>query len=302
MPPDLRSIWIREIRAPFLLIPIIFVPVGLAIAWDQGDFNPLAAALTMVGAVGMHASVNMLNDYFDFRSGLDLVTTPTPFSGGSRVLPAKELTPNNVLWAGMISLGVGLGIGSYFVYTFDFNPVLIAILVVASLSVAGYSSVISHWGLGELMAGLSFGPLLVLGTYFIQTHQVALQPVLVGASLGILVAGILYINEFPDTAADVQTGRRHLVARWGKSTAAHRFGFLMGSAYAIIIAGVLCGIITPLALVSLLTLPKAWSAARTLNGNYDKALELIPGMASTVMATLLTGVLLFIAYFALHFI
>lgn len=256
----------------------------------------------MVGAFGMHASVNMLNDYFDFRSGLDLVTTPTPFSGGSRVLPGKELTPNVVLCAGILSLGVGLGIGFYFVYSFAFDPVLIAILAIASLSVVGYSSVISHWGLGELMAGLSFGPLLVLGTYYIQTHTVAIEPILVGTSLGILVAGILYINEFPDTTADLQTGRRHLVARWGKSAAAGRFGFLMGSAYAIIVAGVVCGLITPLALISLVTLPKAWSAVRTLSGNYDKTLELIPGMASTVTATLLTGVLIFVAYFVWHFV
>jgi len=298
----LRSIWIKEVRAPFLLIPTIFVPVGLAIAWDQGQFNPLAAILTLIGALGMHASVNMLNDYFDFRSGLDLATTPTPFSGGSRVLPAKQLTPNSVLFAGVLTLCVGLGIGSYFIYSFAFDPVLIVILALASISVAGYSSVISHWGLGELMAGLSFGPLLVLGTYYIQTRVVSLEPILVGTSLGILVAGILYINEFPDTPADIQTGRRHLVARWGKCAAAHRFGFLMGSSYAIIVAGVLLRAVTPLALISLLAVPKAWSAARTLNANYDKTAELIPGMASTVMATLLTGGLILVAYVLAHFV
>ena len=296
------NIWIREIRAPFLLIPLIFVPVGLAIAWDHGSFDLLTAALTMVGALGMHASVNMLNDYFDYKSGLDLATTPTPFSGGSRVLPAKQLSPNSVLYAGMISLGIGLAIGLYFIVSLAFDPVVIAILLLASLSVVGYSSAISHWGLGELMAGVSFGPLLVLGTYYLQTRVVSLEPILVGTSLGILVAGILYINEFPDTAADVQSGRIHLVARWGKKVAARRFSYLMASSYAVIILGVIFRAINPIALVSLLTLPKAWSAARTLNQNYDKTMELVPGMASTVMATLLTGVALFAAYIVLHFV
>lgn len=298
----MRSVWIREIRAPFLLIPAIFVPVGLVVAWDHGSFNLLNAILTLIGALGMHASVNMLNDYFDYRSGLDLATNPTPFSGGSRVLPAKELTPNSVLYAGITSLGIGLGVGCYFVYRFSFDPVLLAILALALLSVVGYSSVISHWGLGELTAGLCLGTLLVLGTYYIQTRTLSLEPVLLGTSLGIFVAGILYINEFPDTPADVQTGRRHIIARWGKRAAAHRFRFLIGCAYAIIVLGVLFRVITPLALISLLTLPKAWSAVRTLNANYDKTLELIPGMASTVMATLLTGVLVLIAYFILHFV
>ena len=296
------NVWLKEIRAPFLLIPIIFVPVGLAIAWDSGRFDPLVAFLTLLGALGLHASVNMLNDYFDFQSGLDLATIPTPFSGGSRVLPDKRLAPANVLYAGMISLGTGLGMGSYLVYRSSFDPVLILILAMASVAVIGYSSVISHRGLGELMAGLSFGPLLVFGTYYLQTGRIMMEPILVGASLGIMVAGILYINEFPDTLADQQTGRRHLVVRWGKKKAASRFRILVASAYGVVVVGVVWGLITPFALISLVALPKAWSATGILNRNYDKTTELIPGMASTVTATLLTGVLFFVAYFILHFV
>jgi len=296
------NIWFKEVRAPFLLIPAIFVPVGLAIAWDHGGINLLTALMTLIGALAMHASVNMLNDYFDFKSGLDLATTRTPFSGGSGVLPAGKLTPTSVLYAGLGTLGIGLGIGLYFVYSLAFDPVLITILALATLSVVGYSSLISHWGLGELMAGASFGPLLVLGTYYLQTRAVTAEPILVGTSLGILVAAILYINEFPDTPADEQTGRRHLVVRWGKSKAAYRFQIVMASSYAIIVGGVVAGLVTPLALISLLALPSAWSACRTLNRNYDKTNELIPGMASTVMATLLTGVLVFVAYVVMHFI
>lgn len=296
------NIWFKEIRAPFLLIPIIFVPVGLAIAWDHGSFDPLVAILTLLGALGLHASVNMLNDYFDFQSGLDLATIPTPFSGGSRVLPDKKLTPASVLYAGIISLGVGLGIGSYFVYRSSFDPILIVILGLASVAVVGYSSEISHRGLGELMAGLSFGPLLVLGTYYLQTGRIVVEPILVGTSLGIMVAGILYINEFPDTLADQQTGRRHLIVRWGKKKAASRFRILIASAYGVVVVGVVGGLITPLALISLAALPKAWSATCILNRNYDKTFELIPGMASTVLATLLTGLLLLVAYLVLHFV
>jgi 1,4-dihydroxy-2-naphthoate octaprenyltransferase len=298
----LQNIWFKEVRAPFLLIPTIFVPVGLAMAWDQGSFNLLTAILTLIGALGLHASVNMLNDYFDFRSGLDLATTPTPFSGGSRVLPAKALTPNGVLCAGILTLGLGLGIGSYFVYSFAFDPVLVAILAIATLSVVGYSPLISHWGLGEFAAGLSFGPLLVFGTYYLQTHMVAVEPILVGTSLGILVAGILYINEFPDATADQQAGRRHLVIRWGKDKAASRFRILIFSAYGVIVLGVATGSVSPIALVSLLTIPKAWTATSILGMNYDKVMELVPAMAATVMITLMTGLLLLLGYIGLHFV
>jgi len=272
-------------------------------AWAQGSINLPVALLTLVGCMAMHASVNMLNDYFDFRSGLDVATSRTPFSGGSGVLPAGELTPNSVLYAGIGTLLLGSGVGWYLVYNASFDPVLITILALAIISVAGYSSLLSHWGVGELSAGGCLGTLLVMGTYYLQTGSLAAQPVLVGASLGILVAGILYNNEFPDSQADEKTGRRHLVIRWGKSRAAHRFRILMVSAYAIIVAGVVAGLVAPIALISLLALPKAWTATKILKDSYEGPNEqLIPGMASTVMATLLTGALLFVGYVVWHFV
>jgi len=301
--PQVRhSIWIKEVRAPFLLLPVVFVPVSLAMSWDAGFFNPTTALLTFVAAVSLHASVNVLNDYFDFRSGIDLATTPTPFSGGSRVLPAQELTPVAVLYGGVAFLGAGAAIGVYFLVTSAFSPILAAILAVVVVSVVGYCTVISRWGLGELAAGLNFGPLLFIGTYYIQTGRLVAEPIIVGTTLGILVAGILYINEFPDTVADERSGRRHLVIRWGKRKAAYRFRVLIAGSYAVLILGVVAGIVTPLALISLVALPKAWSGTGVLVKNYDKTMELIPGMASTVMATLMTGALLLVAYLLLHFV
>ncbi len=296
------NVWIKELRAPFLLLPAIFVPVGLAIAWNHGSFDLLSAVLTLVGVICLHASVNVLNDYFDFRSGLDLASTPTPFSGGSTVLPAKELTPKSVLYAGILFLGIGLAIGSYFVFRFAFNPILIGIVTIAAVSVVAYSSVLSRLGVGELIAGLNFGPLLITGTYYLQVGRIDLEPVLVGITLGILVAGILYINEFPDTVTDGNLGRRHLIVRWGKARAAARFKVLVASAYLVVLAGVIGGIVTPFALLSLVALPRANTAVRVLSRNYDKTMELIPGMASMVMATLWTGLLLLVGYLALGFV
>ena len=225
--------WVRELRAPFLLLPVIFVPVGLAIAWSHGHFNPLYAVLTVAGVVSLHASVNVLNDYFDFRSGIDLATTPTPFSGGSTILPRKLMAPSSVLGMGVLFLGIGVAIGSYFVYEFAFDPFLFAIVAVAALSVVSYSSVTSKVGVGELVTGLNFGPLLVLGTYYVQTRTISVEPIIIGLPLGILTAGILYVNEFPDTDADKSKGRNQLVARWGKAAAANRFKALIAAAYLI---------------------------------------------------------------------
>lgn len=291
--------WIRELRAPFLLLPVIFVPVGLAIAWSQGHFNPMFAALTLVGVVSLHASVNVFNDYFDFRSGIDLATTPTPFSGGSTMLPRKLMTPSSVLVMGALLLGAGVAIGSYFVYQFAFDPLLIAIVTIAGLSIVSYTSVTSRLGIGELVTGLNFGPLLVLGTYYVQTGTIAVEPIIVGLPLGIFTAGILYVNEFPDTDADKSKGRNQLVARWGKPKAADRFKAIMAAAYLIPSIGVLAGAVSPVALLVLVTIPKAVTTSRLLSQNYDKVMELVPGMASMVMTTLFSGLALLAGYIVL---
>lgn len=296
MPPP---VWVRELRAPFLLLPIIFVPVGLAIAWSQGHFNLIYAIFTLIGVVSLHASVNVLNDYFDFKSGIDLATTPTPFSGGSTILPSKLMSPSSVLGMGVSFLGVGVAIGGYFIEQFAFNPVLILIVAIAALSVVSYSSVTSKVGVGEVITGLNFGPLLVLGTYYVQTRTIAIEPILVGLPLGMLTAGILYVNEFPDTDADKSKGRNQLVARWGKATAANRFKALIAAVYLVPVAGVLAGAMSPVALLVMLTLPKALTTVKQLGQNYDKVMELIPGMASMVMTTLFSGVALLAGYIIL---
>jgi len=293
-----QGIWIRELRAPFLLLPVIFVPVGLLMAWSQGSFNPLYALLTIIGAVSLHASVNVLNDYFDFNSGIDLVTKPTPFSGGSTILPSKLLSPRSVLTGGLLFLVLGTAVGGYFVVQFAFDTTVLAITGIAVISILAYSSFFSKWGIGELVTGLNFGPLLLLGTYYVQTRSLALQPVVVGTTLGILTAGILYINEFPDVEADGSKGRRQLIVRWGMRLAASRFKILLGSAYAVLVLGVVSGVATPFVLLGMVTIPKARSAARILDSAQGKVPELIPGMAAMVMTTLLTGSLLALAYLA----
>jgi 1,4-dihydroxy-2-naphthoate octaprenyltransferase len=130
----------------------------------------------------------------------------------------------------------------------------------------------------------------------VQTRTIAIEPILVGLPLGILTAGILYVNEFPDTDADKSKGRNQLVARWGKAAAAARFKALMAAVYLIPVAGVLAGAVSPVALLVLVTLPKAWTTVKLLGQSYDKVMELIPGMASMVMTTLFSGVALLAGY------
>ena len=200
--------------------------------------------------------------------------------------------------AGLLFLAVGSGIGLYFLYAFSFNPIILSLLIISVVTVLTYSSKLAGWGVGELVVGLNFGPLLAAGVYFIQAGTITLEPLLIGGVLGILTAGILYINQFPDTEADSSKGRLHLVARMGKERAAGAFKYLIASAYILIVLGVVLSVTPPFTLIALATIPKARLASRILTANSGKIMELIPAMGNTVMVTLQTGILLVVAYVA----
>ena len=301
------GVWAKELRIPFLSLPVIFVPLGIMVALSDGFFNLSYGILTLIGVVSLHASVNVLNDYFDYKSGIDTTTTPTPFSGGSRVLPEKLLTPNAVLIAGVVLLLIGSSIGLYFLNLFNFDITLLGIILISIFSVILYSPVLSKFALGEFFVFLNFGPLLFTGIYFIQSNGlINIEAIIVGSIVGLMTTGILYINQFPDTVADKSKGRLHIVARLGKKRAVNLYNYMMGASYVIILVSsitpFIIGIGIPLtciiALITFSLTPKGnfRTASNILGKEYEKIMELIPAMGNTVMTTLQTGILLLIGY------
>ena len=297
------EVWAKELRIPFLSLPAIFVPLGITVALLDGYFNLVYGILTLIGIVCIHASVNVLNDYFDFKSGIDTATTPTPFSGGSRVLPENLLTPKSVLIGGIILLAIGSLIGLYFLYIFDFPPLLIALISIAIITSVAYSPVLSRIGLGEVFVFLNFGPLLFTGVYYIQSGGlISTEAMVVGSIVGLMTTGILYINQFPDTDADKSKGRFHLVARLGKKRAAGIYRYIIGTGFVILILGVVTFTIPPTTIIALITIPKFRVANAILQKEYEKIMELIPAMGNTVMGTIQSGILLLVGYLIWYFL
>ncbi|HID61917.1 MAG TPA: prenyltransferase, partial [Anaerolineae bacterium] len=101
LPAGSLKTWFLELRPQFLLLAVVLVPIGTAVAWHQGSFNPAYFVLAWVGTVLAHISVNVLNDYFDHKSRLDFHTQRTPFSGGSGILTAGLLEPTKVYILGV---------------------------------------------------------------------------------------------------------------------------------------------------------------------------------------------------------
>jgi len=288
------SAWIRVIRIRFLLASVISVSVGLAITWwATNDITIVDAILTMCGVLALHASVDLLNDYWDFKRGIDTKTHRTKMSGGSGVLPEGLLKPSQVYAAGIVSLIIGAAIGMYFVAT---DGIVIGIILAfAVLSIYFYSTKIVNWGLAEVFVGIK-GSMIVIGTYFVQTTDITEQAVLGGIVIGTLSSLVLFITSFPDHDADKAKGRKTLVISLGKERACSILWIFPVVTYGITIIAVFFEIFPIFCLLILLTIPLIIRSGLKLKQNYDKLINLIPIMSSTLYFGRITGVLLIVGF------
>jgi len=286
------KIWFLETRPQFLLLSVVLAFLGTCIAWYDGAFHLGYALLAFVGLLLAHISVNVLNDYFDYRSGIDLETQRTPFSGGSGILPATLLKPRQVLWFGLVSFLLALVIGIYFVVVIGW--LLLPILVVATACIFLYTPVILKTRWPEWAPGLGMGTLPVLGAYFVQTTAY-LPAIVASIPSGILVHNLLLLNESPDVEADKKAGRKTLPIVIGKKRASIVYSILTGVVYLWIIGGVVARQMPVFSLIALLTIPIAIKAIQGAL-KYQESDRLMPAMASNVLVVLLTQLLLGVGY------
>jgi 1,4-dihydroxy-2-naphthoate octaprenyltransferase len=284
------SVWLRIIRIRFLLASVIAVSLGLAINWWQtGNIEIFDAILIMCGVLSLHASVDLLNDYWDFKRGIDTVTQRTKMSGGTGVLPEGLLKPKQVYAAGIIFLLVGAAIGTYFVFT---DGIIIGlILAFAVLSVYFYSTKIVDWGLAEIFIVIK-GTMIVIGTCFIQTTQITESAILGGIVVGILSSFVLFITSFPDHDADKAKGRKTLVINLGKQKACTLFWVFPIIFYSVSIFAIIIGVFPIFCLIILSTIPLVIKFGKKLKQNYEKLDKLLPIMSSTLVFSRVTGILL----------
>jgi 1,4-dihydroxy-2-naphthoate octaprenyltransferase len=283
------KVWLRVIRVRFLLASVIAVSVGLAINWNQNQsIEPLSAALTFAGVMALHASVDLLNDYWDFKRGIDTTTKRTKMSGGTGVLPEGLLKPSSVYRAGIAFLIIGGLIGTYFVIT---NGIIIAvILAFAIFSIYFYSTKIVDSGLAEFFVAVK-GTMIVLGTYFIQANQLTVDAALAGIIVGVMSSLVLFIASFPDYDADKSKGRKTLVIAVGKKNATKIFWLFPIISLTVIVFGISLGIFPISAIIALIPIPLIIQAGLGLKKNYDQTDLLVPFMSKTLMFSRISGAL-----------
>ncbi len=289
------KIWASQVRVPFLVLSVLLVLVGGAAAYEQGVFHPLRLFLTMVGVILAHIAVNLYNESSDHQTGIDFQTRRTPFSGGTGNLQRGRTSLRAVQVTAFATLWIAFGIGCYLSWTSGW--LLMVLIVVGGLVARFYTTHLARWTMGELAAGVCLGTFVVLGTYYAQAGGFTSAVIRLSIPPGILTALLLLLNEFPDVEADRQGGRRHLVIVLGRRRAALVYTAALAANYFILLWGVVSGSFPTTVLLTLLTLPLAFKAARgalRFGGSVEK---LVPAMGANVGLVLGTNLLLAVAYF-----
>jgi 1,4-dihydroxy-2-naphthoate octaprenyltransferase len=294
------KLWFLETRPPFLLLSVVLAFLGTCIAWFVDDaFHLGHAILAFIGLLLCHISVNVLNDYYDFKSGIDLKTRRTPFSGGSGFLPSAALKPKQVFWFGMVCFLLAVPIGVYFVLVKGW--MLLPLLAVGAICILLYTPLITKWGWPEWSPGLGLGTLPVLGAYFVQTGTYTLPAIVAAIPSGFLVHNLLLLNEFPDAEADKTANRKTLPITMGAKGAGIVYAALTIGVYVWTIGAVLAGLMPAFTLIALLTLPFAIKGIQGALNSQDIG-KLQAGMANNVLTVLLTQLLLGIGYLLAGFL
>jgi len=284
-------------RLPFIILTPVCVMLGVATAmWTSGRVNSYHCILALIGAISAHISVNALNEYFDFMSGLDSRTTRTAFSGGSGTLPEHKELSRQTLCIGVIALSITTVIGAYFLFVRGLS--LLPLGVLGLLIILTYTPWLSrNFVLCLIAPGLGFGLIMVMGTNLVLSGEYSCTAFFASLVPFFLVSDLLLLNQFPDVEADQTVGRRNLPIVIGRRNSSLVYGAFLLAAHLAIIFGVWFQHLPKACLLGLggvvVALPAFFGAYR-YSENISK---LIPYMALNVTVNLLMPVLVAIGMF-----
>ena len=291
--------WVVIMRLPFLSATIMPILVGAAVAKFMGyavDWSWLG--LTLLGGSLLHIGTNTSNDYFDYLSGTDNLNynySNKGLNGGSRGIQMGLISPKGVRNLTIVVFALSVLVGIPLIQKAGM-PVL-WLGIIGFLSGLFYTAppfrFSSRKGLGELLIGLNFGPLMVAGSTLVQTGQLLPEAFLAGVPLGFLIAAVVYINEFPDHDSDKATGKNTLIVVFGPEKARVGYVALVSGAFLSIVLLVLNGTFPSLILIALMASYFGFTSIQTLYKYYnDRLLE--PANWGSIIMHSLTGALLFV--------
>lgn len=247
--------------------------------------------LILIGAISAHISVNMLNEYYDFKSGLDLKTQKTAFSGGSGALPNNPEMANLIFFSGLASLFITIIIGIYFIIESDVQ--ILPIGLVGLALIITYTQWLNRQPLLCLIApGLGFGVLMVVGTHMILQSDHSQLAWLVSLVPFFVVNNLLLLNQYPDIKADASVGRNTFPIAFGLKISNIVYAVFMLATYLLILFYIIAGYVPTLGVIALV--PMIFSIFALIGAvKYTSRIGDFPKyMGANVAATILTPFLL----------
>ena len=293
--------WFSALRAHFLTATAAPVLVGTAVAWyAAGSFDLVNFLLAFFGGILIQLAANMSNDYFDFVSETDSKNRSfSAYSGGSRVIQKGLIPARHILIAAIACFAVGSGIGVLLVVKLRSIP-LLAIGLLGVFCAYFYTATplrLGYRGFAELLNGVSFGPIVVLGAYAVQAPLWSATAILASIPPGLLLAVVLMINEFPDFDSDRVVGKNTFVVLLGKRTALSVYHAVLLTPFLWVPGFVIAGIFPAWTLLSLLSLPFAWSAYRVSRKHYMDNTKIVAANMNTFLLQLAFSPLFALGFF-----
>jgi 1,4-dihydroxy-2-naphthoate octaprenyltransferase len=286
-----RQALLASLRPAFLVLAPATVLLGVATAVQSGvTVGWLELALVFAGALAAHIAVNTLNEYQDFRSGLDALTQRTPFSGGSGALPAQPAAARGVLLTAWTAVAATVAIGA--LLTLLHGPAIIPIGLAGLLVVISYTRWLNRnpW-LSLLAPGVGFG-LVVAGTHVALGAQLGASSALATVISLCLSSNLLLLNQLPDIAADRSIGRRTLPIVYGVAASRLAYVTLWCIAVITLLIAVRAEVFPSLALAALLALLTGLAAWRGTRRFSDDTAPPLPALAANVATAVLTPLVL----------
>jgi 1,4-dihydroxy-2-naphthoate octaprenyltransferase len=282
-------------RPAFLTITLAGCLLGFATAFHGGvPFNLATATVSLLLALLAHAGINVLNDYYDHLNGSDAANRGRifPYTGGSRFIQNGVLTPAQTLAFGLALFALVMAGGLWLLAQSGAGLFWIGL---AGLLIGwAYSATplkLNARGLGEACVAAGF-LLIVAGADFVQRGGFAVLPWLAGLPYALLTTNILFINQFPDRAADALAGKRHWVVRLEPRQAARLYALIALAAAAVLVFVVLAGMLPWLALLSLAGMLPSFFAAKQLAHDCERPSALEPAIRRTLLSSHLHAIML----------
>ncbi len=282
----------KTMRIPFLILTPVSIFLGFSTSLTTTEqISYFDFFLVLTGALFAHISVNTLNEYHDYRSGLDAITAKTPFSGGSGALVENPRASEAVLFLAIISLIATIAVGIYFTYKLGIR--IFPLGVAGVLIIITYTKWLNRYPFLCLVApGIGFGPLMVIGTHVVLVGEYSMQVIWTSLVPFFFASNLLLLNQYPDIEADKCVGRRHFPIAYGVKNSTILYGVFVLAASGVIVVGIYTGVLPSLSVIGLI--PTGLSIVIFFGASkYAKSSQkLFPYLGMNVATTILTPLLL----------